>query len=242
MLHIEPISLLTDNYAYLLHDSKANITAIIDPSEADPILAILKEKNLTLNYILCTHHHWDHTDGNQALKAQTGCTIVGYEADAHRIPDIDITVNTHNQFTLGNHTATILDTPGHTTGHIAYYFADNNAVFVGDTLFAMGCGRLFEGTPAQMYQSIQQLAQLPPNTHVYCGHEYTLANATFALTIEPNNQALQQRYAQIKQLRAEKLPTVPTTIALEHATNPFMRSTSEKIFTERRALKDTFRS
>ncbi len=245
---------LNDNYGYLIHDTDTGATATIDTPEVAPINAALKDKGWALTHILNTHHHFDHAGGNEALKEQWGCTVVGAANDAERIPGIDVRVHDGEEFQLGNSVAKVFEVPGHTTGHIAYYFAADGAAFVGDTLFALGCGRLFEGTPDQMWNSLQKLMALPDDTVVYCAHEYTQANAAFALSVEPQNQALQDRAAQIDQLRAEGKPTVPTTIGLERATNPFVRPQSEDlqatiglvgadpvaVFAETRKRKDHF--
>lgn len=218
-----------DNYNYVLHCTEQNITAVIDPSLAEPTLEVLEAKGWTLDYILSTHHHWDHTDGNHPLKVQTGCKVVGFAEDAKRIPDIDIMLNDGDRFSVGGHEAEILYIPGHTLGHVAYYFADVQSVFVGDTLFGMGCGRMFEGTPAMFVQSLQRLCALPNDTRIYCGHEYTLNNAKFALTVEPDNAELQQRAARVRMQRERDEYTVPFTLKEEKATNPFLRLNSPSI-------------
>lgn len=240
MLHIELIPLLTDNYAYLLRDSETNMVGVVDPSEGKLVMERLASQSLSLDYILCTHHHWDHTGGNIYLKEHTSCQIVGYEGDADRIPGIDITLSDASHFMFGNQRADIFFIPGHTTGHIAFYFAESKAVFVGDTLFAMGCGRLFEGTAEQMYDSLQLLANFPEDTRIYCGHEYTEANAQFALSIEADNADIIARNEEVIGLRKQGKPTIPTTVALEKATNPFMRAGSAEIFAKLRVAKDTF--
>lgn len=253
-LQIDLVPCLTDNYAYLIHDPEAGVTGIVDPSEADPVFAALKRKGLKLTHILNTHHHWDHTGGNLPLKEATGAQIVGPRADAERIPGIDLALGDGDAWTFGTQTARIFDIPGHTKGHIAFWFADSKAVFTGDTLFAMGCGRLFEGTPAQMWSSLQKLMALPPETRVYCGHEYTQSNARFAVTVEPDNADLTERAREVDRLRAEGRPTIPSTIGLERATNPFLRPTSPSlaghvgrgtedpvaVFAETRRRKDSF--
>lgn len=222
-LEIHQFPCLSDNYGVLVHDSEANVTASIDTPEAAPIEAALERNGWTLTHILNTHHHGDHTGGNQALKAKTGCTIVGPKLEAGKIPGIDIAVGEGETYDFGGHVARIIETPGHTLGHIAYHFADDGVAFVGDTLFALGCGRVFEGTMAQMWSGLQKLMTLPPQTTVYCGHEYTMANAAFAATIEPDNQELLERIKEIEALRADGKPTVPTTIDVELRTNPFLR-------------------
>ncbi len=245
---------LSDNYGYLLHDPEARLTACVDTPDAKAILAALEARGWQLEYILNTHHHWDHAGGNLALKERTGCTIVGAKADAERIPGIDVALADGETFALGSRVARVLETPGHTRGHVCYYFAEDHMVFVGDTLFALGCGRLFEGTPAQMWDSLQKLMQLPEDTLVYCAHEYTQSNARFALAVEPENAALVARAGDIDRLRATGQPTVPTTIGLEKKTNPFLRpaspllrsalampgATEEAVFAETRRRKDRF--
>jgi hydroxyacylglutathione hydrolase len=223
MLDILQIPVLNDNYIYMLHDSVSLETAVIDPALEQPVLDVLAEKGWQLSFILNTHHHWDHVGANLALKQQTGCQIIAAAADRERIPGIDVGVEQGDVFALGQHQAQIIATPGHTSGHVVYYFAEDQALFCGDTLFVMGCGRLFEGTPEQMYASLQTLKALPPSTRVYCTHEYTLANAGFALSVEPDNIDLQQKLLAVKELRAANIATVPTTIAEEIATNPFFR-------------------
>ena len=223
MLDILQIPVLNDNYIYMLHDSVSLETAVIDPALEQPVLDVLAEKGWQLNFILNTHHHWDHVGANLALKQQTGCKVIAASSDQERIPGIDICVEQGDVFSLGEHQAQVLETPGHTSGHVVYYFAGDQALFCGDTLFIMGCGRLFEGTPGQMYASLQTLKALPPSTRVYCTHEYTLANASFALSVEPDNICVQQKLLAVAELRAENKPTVPSTIAEEIATNPFFR-------------------
>ena len=245
---------LSDNYGFLIHDAEHSMTAAIDTPEVSPILDALKKKGWSLTHILNTHHHWDHAGGNLELKDKTGCTIVGPRAESKRIPGIDITVGEGDTFTFGNHTAQIHDTPGHTLGHIVYFFAQDKVAFVGDTLFAMGCGRLFEGTPAQMWNSLQKIMRWPDDTKMYCAHEYTQTNARFALTVEPQNADLVSRAADVDQLRKQNRPTIPTSVALEKKTNPFLRPMSNmlrttlqlqdasdtEVFAKIRQLKDRF--
>lgn len=245
---------LSDNYGYLLHDPETGATAAIDTPEVTPILNALEEKGWTLTHILNTHHHFDHAGGNLELKEKTGCTIIGPKGEAQRIPGIDIALGDGDTCPFGSREAKVLEVGGHTLGHIAYYFPQDGIAFVGDALFALGCGRIFEGTAEQMWTSLQKLMGLPDETVVYCAHEYTQANARFAATIEPANKALQERIREIDAKRAEGKPTVPTTIGLEKATNPFLRPMSEDVqktlnlvgaplvdvFAETRARKDSF--
>ena len=243
---------LSDNYGYLLHDADSGATACIDTPEAEAINAALEDKGWRLTHILNTHHHFDHAGGNEALKARWHCRIVGAANDAERIPGIDERVAHGDLVSVGGLTGQVIEVPGHTSGHIAYHFAEQGIAFVGDTLFSLGCGRLFEGTPVQMWQSLQALMALPEDTLMYCAHEYTQSNAAFALSVEPGNEALVSRAKEIDALRADGLPTVPTTLALEKATNPFLRPDSAEIqattgrtdlvevFAETRRLKDNF--
>ena len=244
----------SDNYGFLAHDPTLNVTASIDTPEEGPINTALEEKGWRLTHILNTHHHGDHTGANIALKERWGCTIVGAANDAERIPGIDVRMADGDKYQFGSLIADVFEVPGHTTGHIAYYFSSEDIAFVGDTLFALGCGRLFEGTPEMMWNSLQKLMALPDETIVYCAHEYTQSNAQFALSVEPGNAALVARSQEIDALRAEGKPTVPTTIGLERATNPFLRPMSENlqetvglsgadlvsVFTETRLRKDNF--
>ena len=223
-LEIQQIPALRDNYIYLLREPKSGAVGAVDPSVAGPVLDALKARGLKLTHVINTHHHPDHTGGNLELKAATGAIVVGPLADRARIPGIDVAVGDGDSFKFGEEAATVFDVPGHTRGHIAYWFKDSQALFCGDTLFLMGCGRLFEGTPQQMWNSLGKLKTLPPATRVYCGHEYTQANARFALTVESKNAALIARAKQVDALRAEGKSTVPGTMADELATNPFLRT------------------
>ncbi len=226
-IHMFPA--LSDNYCYLIHDEVANVTGVIDTPEIAAIENALSATGWTLTHILNTHHHPDHDGGNLELKKKTGCTIVGPRADAERIHGIDVGVGDGEIYTFGTHATQIFDVPGHTKGDIAYWFKESSVVFVGDALFALGCGRLFEGTPQQMWTSLQKLMALPEDTKVYCAHEYTQKNARFALTVEPQNQALVDRAREIDRLRENAKPTIPTTIGLEKSTNPFLRPMSEDL-------------
>ncbi|MFU8865410.1 MAG: hydroxyacylglutathione hydrolase [Rhodobacterales bacterium] len=228
-LEIVTIPCLKDNYAFLAHDRATGQTAVIDVPEAAPIAAALKQRGWTLSHVLLTHHHADHVDGLPALLAAHPAIVIGAAADAHRLPMLDQAVAEGDTITIGSDTGTVIDVSGHTVGHIAIHFPDSAVVFTADSLMAMGCGRLFEGTPAQMFASLAKLAALPPETLVCSGHEYTASNAKFALTIEPGNQALISRIEKIETARAQGRPTVPSTLSSEHATNPFLRSDSPEI-------------
>ena len=223
-LEIAQFSCLSDNYGLLVHDPESGDTACIDTPETAPIMAMLAERGWTLTHIWNTHHHFDHAGNNLEIKEKTGCTIIGPAGEADKIPGLDRAVDDGDHVMLGAHRVDILNVGGHTLGHIAYHLADDSVAFVGDSLFALGCGRVFEGTMAQMYASLEKLNALPDGTQIYCAHEYTAANAAFAITIDPDNKALQQRVAEINALRAADKPTVPTEIALERATNPFLRA------------------
>jgi hydroxyacylglutathione hydrolase len=228
-LEIRLVPLLSDNYGYLLHDAASGDTAVVDPSEAAPVLAVLKAEGWTLSHILNTHHHPDHIGGNAELKAATGAVIAAPRADLHRIPDVGVPLAEGDRYRVGGSEAEIFAVPGHTTGHIAFWFEADQALFSGDTLFSLGCGRLFEGTPEEMWRSLGKLKALPDATRVYCGHEYTQSNAKFALTIEPGNKALQARAAEIAALRAAGKPTIPSLLGAEKATNPFLRADVEAV-------------
>lgn len=223
IMSVDCIPCLSDNYVWLVHEPSTNTTAVIDPSEATPVISALESRGWQLNYVLNTHHHMDHTGGNLELKQKYGAKIVGPAADQARIPGIDQAVRDGDVFKLGAVEFHVFDTPGHTRGHITYWAPGAEALFPGDTLFCLGCGRLFEGTPQQMWSSLSKLVQLPPNTRVYCAHEYTQSNARFAVTVDPQNAALVQRKAEIDAARAKGQRTVPSLLADELATNPFLR-------------------
>jgi hydroxyacylglutathione hydrolase len=228
-LTVDLVPCLTDNYAYLLHDPADGLCAVVDPSEPEPVCRALAARGLKLTHILNTHHHFDHTGGNIPLKEEFGAVIVGPAKDRERIPGIDVGVDESAPWQFGPHTARILEIPAHTRAHIAFAFEDENIVFTGDTLFAMGCGRLFEGTPQMMWTSLSKLMRLADDMRVYCGHEYTLSNGRFALTVEPNNADLQARMKDVQARRARSQPTIPSTIGLEKQTNPFLRPDSAEI-------------
>lgn len=240
-MEIARVPALSDNYIWLVHEPESGETMVVDPAEAEPALAAAAARGWRIAQIWNTHWHPDHTGGNAAIKAATGCLVTGPAAEAARIPTLDRQVREGDRVALGAIEAEVIEVPAHTAGHIAYHFAAGHALFVGDTLFAMGCGRLFEGTAEQMHSNLRRLARLPASTDVYCAHEYTLANARFAVTVEPDNAALERRLAEVEAARAAGEATVPTTIGLELATNPFMRARSAEEFAERRQAKDNFR-
>ena len=254
-LEIVPVPLLSDNYAYLVHDGASGETAVVDASEASGVERALAARGWTLSLILSTHHHHDHTGGNAGLKARFGCPVIGPAYDAHRLA-FDRGLSEGDELSFGGETAHVLHVPGHTLGHVALHFARSGVVFTGDTLFSLGCGRLFEGTPEQMWHSLSRLAALPGATRVYCGHEYTLANARFALTVEPENAALRSRAQAAEALRAAGKPTIPSTMADEVACNPFLRAASPalrrhlglvdasdvEVFADVRRRKDVFKA
>jgi len=251
---IVTVPCLKDNYAFVVHDPATGATAVVDVPDPAPIQAELAARGWTLTDILITHHHWDHVDGVDALRAATGARVWGAAADAHRLPALDHALAEGDEVRIGGLTGSVLDVSGHTVGHIAFHFPQAGAVFTADSLMALGCGRLFEGTPAQMWDSLQKLAALPPETLVCSGHEYTASNARFAVTIEPENSALRSRADAIDAARAWGLPTVPSTLAEELATNPFLRASEAAIaahlgmagaapvdvFAKIRSLKDQF--
>jgi hydroxyacylglutathione hydrolase len=240
MLEIVPVPAFNDNYLWLVHDRKSGETAVVDPGDATAVVAEAERRGWAITQVWNTHWHGDHTGGNAAVKAATGALISG-PAD-EKIPSRDVALREGDQVRLGNHVGRVIHVPGHTLGHIALLFDEAGVAFVGDTLFAMGCGRLFEGTPGQMYRSLQRLAELPPNTRLYCAHEYTLSNALFAAHAEPANTEIASRLEGVRQLRAAGKITVPTTVAQERATNPFVRAGDEDVFARLRREKDSFRS
>ena len=248
-VHVTQIPLLQDNYSYILRDEATGTVGVVDPSEAEPVLKALEGR---LDFILLTHHHIDHVGGAEELRAKTGAKVVGFAGDAHRLPRVDVRVDEGGEFRLGQARARVFFIPGHTLGHIAYWFEESRALFCGDTLFTLGCGRLFEGTAEQMWNSLSKLRGLPDATRVFCGHEYTESNARFALHLDPSNEALARRAARVKDLRSQRRPTVPSTLVEERLTNPFLRaddpsmkarwggSTPAETFAALRAAKDNF--
>lgn len=239
-LTIELLPILGDNYCYLLFEPEQGVSAVVDPGTDAPVADRLESLGRGLDWILITHHHGDHTAGNAGLKRRFGCQIAGPAAEASRIAGLDRALAQGDRFALGAEAADIIETPGHTSGHISYHFPKSQALFCGDTLFALGCGRLLEGDAPMMWRSLAKLMALDDATLVYCGHEYTESNARFALTVEGDNAALRARAEEIAALRAQRLPTIPSTIGLERATNPFVRAADADDFARIRALKDRF--
>ena len=253
-IEIELFPCREDNFGVLVHDTEADITLSIDAPEEAAICDVLTRRNWKLDYILTTHKHIDHVDANLALKAKFGCTIFGPTGDEALIPGIDLTVKGDDMLTLGTMDIRVIDTPGHTAACVSYYIPAARAVFTADSLFSLGCGRRFDGTPEMMWASMQRLMALPKDTKIYCGHEYTASNARFALSIDANNVDLQARAGQVNLLRAQGKPTLPVTLAQELATNPFLRphdaairahlgmetASDNEVFTELRSRKNTF--
>jgi len=239
-MEIVPVPAFTDNYLWLIHDDLSGETAVVDPGDASAVLAEAGKRGWSITQIWNTHWHPDHTGGNIAIKVATGAKISGPAGE--NIPGRDTALKEGDEIRLGGHVGRVIEVPGHTLGHIALIFHEDGVAFVGDTLFAMGCGRLFEGTPKQMYRSLQRLAGLPEDMNLYCAHEYTLSNARFALHAEPDNRSIAERLSRVEQLRGKGIITVPTTIAQELETNPFLRATNEDEFARLRKDKDSFRS
>lgn len=253
-LDIHVIPVLSDNYVYLIHDPESGTCAAVDPAVAQPVLEAVGRVGWKLDRILCTHHHADHVGGVVEIKTATGCTVIGAAADARRIPGIDVTVKEGDTVALGAHAARVIETPGHTSGHIAYWFEEARALFCGDTLFSLGCGRLFEGTPAQMWKSLCKLRALPDDARVYCGHEYTNDNVAFAFSLDPDNPAIRRRADEALALGEAGRPTLPARLSDEKAANPFLRADQDalkeavglagrdavEVFAEIRRRKDDF--
>ena len=254
ILNVSIIPCLSDNYTYLIHDKSTNKVIAVDPPVVEPITNFLKKSNLNLDFILSTHHHADHVDGNLELKKIYNCKIIGFEEDSHRIPGIDIKLKNHATWKFGNETVKIEHAPGHTAGHVFYHFQRNKLVFVGDIVFPMGCGRIFEGSAKEMYESVIKIKNLSNDTKIYSGHEYTNSNSKFCLEFDKSNKELSKRSQNILSLREENKPTVPTTVQLEKETNIFFRcdnqdvknyinmknAKSEEVFAKLRELKDNF--
>ncbi len=239
-LQVFQLRALQDNYIYILRDEDKDQTAVVDPSLAEPVDIFLEEKKWNLDFILNTHHHYDHVGGNVQLQKKWKCQILGFSQDAHRIPGISQALKVGDEFLFGQHKSQILFLPGHTLGHIAYWFLEEKKLFCGDTLFAMGCGRIFEGTYEQMFDSLQQLKALPAETKIYCAHEYTEKNACFALTIDPDNKDLQKRMRDVQRQTKKREPTIPFFLSEDLKTNPFLRASNVQAFASLRRKKDSF--
>jgi hydroxyacylglutathione hydrolase len=239
-MEIIAVPAFTDNYIWIVHDPASGETVVVDPGDAAPALAECERRRWTVTQVWNTHHHWDHTGGNLAMKQATGCTIAAPAAED--IAGRDVALSEGSELRIGQHAGQVFEIPGHTLGHVALVLREDRIAFVGDTMFAMGCGRLFEGTAQQMYGSLQRIAALPADTALYCGHEYTLANARFAAHAEPDNAAIAARLAEVEALRAAGKTTLPTSVAQERETNPFVRATDADDFARLRAEKDSFGS
>ena len=239
-MNVEIISCLQDNYSYLIIDKTNNDACVIDPSEARPVIDFLEKKNINLKYILNTHHHYDHIGGNKELKKKYKALVVGYKDDAHRIPEIDILVEDNEVWKAQNFESKIFHIPGHTSGHICFYFFNENSLFSGDTLFSLGCGRIFEGTYQEMFESLKKIKNLPENTNIYCGHEYTLQNSKFCIKYDPNNGNLKNKIIEIKKKIKDNMPTVPSILKDEINCNIFLKAKDLESFSKLRDLKDNF--
>jgi hydroxyacylglutathione hydrolase len=239
-MKIQIIPCLQDNYSYLIIDIKNNIACVVDPSESGPIIKYLEDNKIKLKFILNTHHHYDHVGGNEKLKEKFGASIVGYKGDKERIPKIDILVNDQQTWIYENFEAKIIHVPGHTLGHICFYFYKEQSIFTGDTLFSLGCGRIFEGTYTQMYNSLMKLKELPKNTKIYCGHEYTKQNSKFCIAHDQNNENLKAKIKEIEVKLKNRMPTIPSTIKDELECNIFLKSSNVETFSKLRDLKDNF--
>ena len=236
----QPVPILKDNYAWLLKDSETGATAIVDPADAKPCIAAIEAAGGRLDAIILTHHHADHTAGTDEVRAHFKCPVIGAAADAHRLPKLDIAVKEGDTVALGNAKGRVIDTPGHTVGQVNYFFPEGPILLGGDTLFSLGCGRFIEGTPEQMFASLAKLKALPGNTLLCAGHEYTESNAKFALSVDPDNKALQARTAEARKQREAGVPTLPSLMSDEYAANPFLRAATAAALGEVRAKKDRF--
>ncbi|MDC0124878.1 hydroxyacylglutathione hydrolase [Candidatus Pelagibacter sp.] len=239
-MKIEIIPCLQDNYSYLIIDENKNDACVVDPSEAKPIINFIEKENINLKYILNTHHHFDHIGGNIELKEKYDSIVVGYKYDAERIPEINVLVEDNQIWKEDNFEAKIIHIPGHTTGHIAFYFFNEKIIFTGDTLFSLGCGKIFEGTYKEMFESLSKIKNLPEDTKIYCGHEYTLQNSKFCIEHDPQNQDLQKKITKINQKLKNNVPTIPSILKDEKECNIFLRAKNVESFSKLRDLKDNF--
>ena len=239
-IKIEIIPCLQDNYSYLIIDENKNDACVVDPSEAKPIINFIEKENINLKYILNTHHHFDHIGGNIELKEKYDSIVVGYKYDAERIPEINVLVEDNQIWKEDNFEAKIIHIPGHTTGHIAFYFFNEKIIFTGDTLFSLGCGKIFEGTYKEMFESLSKIKNLPEDTKIYCGHEYTLQNSKFCIEHDPQNQDLQNKITKINEKLKNNVPTIPSILKDEKECNIFLRAKNVESFSKLRDLKDNF--
>ena len=239
-MRVEIIPCLQDNYSYLIIDESNKTASVIDPSEAKPIINFIEKENINLKYILNTHHHYDHIGGNKDLKKKYNSVVIGYKDDASRIPGIDILLNNNQIWKADNFEAKIMHIPGHTTGHISFHFFKEKLIFTGDTLFSLGCGKIFEGTYQDMFDSLNQIKKLPQDTKIYCGHEYTLQNSKFCIKHDPENLNLKKKIVEIKKKLENNIPTIPSTLKDENECNIFLRAKDVESFSKLRDLKDNF--
>ena len=239
-MRVEIIPCLQDNYSYLIIDESNKTASVVDPSEAKPIINFIEKENINLKYILNTHHHYDHIGGNKDLKKKYNSVVIGYKEDASRIPGIDILLNNNQIWKADNFEAKIIHIPGHTTGHISFHFFKEKLIFTGDTLFSLGCGKIFEGTYQDMFDSLNQIKKLPQDTKIYCGHEYTLQNSKFCIKHDPENLNLKNKIVEIKKKLENNIPTIPSTLKDENECNIFLRAKDVKSFSKLRDLKDNF--
>ena len=239
-MRVEIIPCLQDNYSYLIIDESNKTASVIDPSEAKPIINFIEKENINLKYILNTHHHFDHIGGNKDLKKKYNSVVIGYKDDASRIPGIDILLKNNQIWKADNFEAKIMHIPGHTTGHISFYFFKEKLIFTGDTLFSLGCGKIFEGTYQDMFESLNQIKKLPQDTKIYCGHEYTLQNSKFCIKHDPENLNLKKKIVEIKKKLENNIPTIPSTLKDENECNIFLRAKDVESFSKLRDLKDNF--
>ena len=239
-MRVEVIPCLQDNYSYLIIDKSNNSACVVDPSEAKPIINFVEKENINLKYILNTHHHFDHVGGNKNLKKKYNSVVIGYKDDANRIPEIDILLEDNQIWKADNFEAKIMHIPGHTSGHICYHFFKEKLIFTGDTLFSLGCGKLFEGTYQDMFSSLKKIKKLSQDTKIYCGHEYTLQNSKFCIEYDPENKKLKNKIIEIKKKLKNNLPTIPSTLKDENECNIFLRAKDVESFSKLRDLKDIF--
>ena len=236
---VETIRCLEDNFSYILIDQNKN-ACVIDPSESEPIINFVEKNNIKIKYILNTHHHFDHIGGNKEIKKKYNAKIVAYKNDLHRIPDVDISLKNNQIWTAENFKSKIIHIPGHTNGHICFFFENEKIAFTGDTLFSLGCGRIFEGTYKEMFTSLKKLKELPKETKIYCGHEYTLKNSEFCIKFDTDNNELKKKISEIHKKIKNNIPTVPSTIEDEIACNIFLRAKTIDEFSKLRDLNDNF--